>query len=419
MAKQEKYYSYALIAIVAIVAIVGIVVMMLNVQPKLGISTSTEQESLLGAAAATVCADSDGGKNYNLQGTATKGTSKVTDYCLTDGKRVVEYYCSNNKINSVSYDCSKVGKVCRNGACEKLPVCGNGIIEAGEECDSSNLNGQTCISKGYAGGTLKCSSTCKFNTTGCYPLPNLCGNGIIEAGEECDDGNLNYGDGCDQYCNLEGSWCNDTDGGKNYYLKGTVHWGPINEKYFDATDSCDSAGETLLENYCESGDHMDTFYICPYGCNNGACLNKVLQITNLGSVTNPNVGGRLDYGNISKIREFAQQGKKFKVKAVISHYPSNAKYALLGEPNIEFDCATYTYAPATGTPYGGWITCTKQRQVVYSNYSAYTEADLWFMIPIASSYNGNVVVASTKLYRNATYLLDDSLFVNYAEVYTY
>jgi cysteine-rich repeat protein len=255
--------------------------------------------------------------------------------------------------------------------------------------------------------------TCKFV---------VCGDGILDEAEECDDGNKVNGDGCDQYCNLENVQCTDSDGGRNYYVKGTAIGGDSNG-YSNLTDFCAGGGgvdiRTLREAYCSGNTILAENYICPYGCNNGACLNKVLQITNLGSVTNPNVGGRLDYGNISKIREFAQQGKKFKVKAVISHYPSNAKYLLSGEPNITFDCPTYTYAPATGTPYGGWITCTKQRQVVYSNYSAYTEADLWFMIPMASSYNGNVVVASTKLYRNATYLLDDSLFVNYAEVYTY
>jgi hypothetical protein len=114
-ADKNKQYSFALIAIVAIVAIVGIVIMMMNAQPKLGISTITERESLLGAAAATACKDSDGGKNYGLQGTTTKGTNKVTDYCLADGKRLVEYYCSNGKINSITYDCTKVGKVCTNG----------------------------------------------------------------------------------------------------------------------------------------------------------------------------------------------------------------------------------------------------------------------------------------------------------------
>lgn len=51
-------------------------------------------------------------------------------------------------------------------------VCGNGIIELGEECDGTNLNGKTCANLGYASGTLKCYASthtfaCDFNKTGC------------------------------------------------------------------------------------------------------------------------------------------------------------------------------------------------------------------------------------------------------------
>lgn len=32
---------------------------------------------------------------------------------------------------------------------------------------------------------------------------NVCGDGLKGADEECDDGNLNNGDGCSQYCTVE------------------------------------------------------------------------------------------------------------------------------------------------------------------------------------------------------------------------
>jgi hypothetical protein len=45
--------------------------------------------------------------------------------------------------------------------------CGNGVIDAGEDCDQSNLNLQTCMTQGFAGGLLACGAGCKFDTSGC------------------------------------------------------------------------------------------------------------------------------------------------------------------------------------------------------------------------------------------------------------
>jgi len=48
-----------------------------------------------------------------------------------------------------------------------ISLCGNGVIDQGEECDGSNLAGQTCLSCGYTGGTLSCNSNCTINTSAC------------------------------------------------------------------------------------------------------------------------------------------------------------------------------------------------------------------------------------------------------------
>jgi hypothetical protein len=52
-----------------------------------------------------------------------------------------------------------------------FPVrCGNGVIDPGEDCDSINLNGQTCVSVTmgtHPAGTLHCQSTCQFDMSGC------------------------------------------------------------------------------------------------------------------------------------------------------------------------------------------------------------------------------------------------------------
>jgi cysteine-rich repeat protein len=61
--------------------------------------------------------------------------------------------------------------------------CGNGRVEAGEECDDGNQS-----------DTDACLSTCKWAT---------CGDGHVRAGvEDCDDGNTIDGDGCSSTCLL-------------------------------------------------------------------------------------------------------------------------------------------------------------------------------------------------------------------------
>jgi hypothetical protein len=41
------------------------------------------------------------------------------------------------------------------------------VIDPGEQCDQSNLNGETCVSQGFATGVLKCGAGCVFDTSGC------------------------------------------------------------------------------------------------------------------------------------------------------------------------------------------------------------------------------------------------------------
>lgn len=92
--------------------------------------------------------------------------------------------------------------------------CGNKKLDPGEECDRAIMTGQPgacpastadcddknkCTTDGYAGAIGDCSAHCTQT-----PIPNCCGNGLVEAGEECDDGNVVDKDGCDNACKLPG-----------------------------------------------------------------------------------------------------------------------------------------------------------------------------------------------------------------------
>ncbi len=65
---------------------------------------------------------------------------------------------------------------------ECTPICGDGIVSLGEECDDGQNDG------GYG----ECGEGCV--------LGSFCGDGIVDGDEECDDGNNLDGDGCGSGC---------------------------------------------------------------------------------------------------------------------------------------------------------------------------------------------------------------------------
>lgn len=72
------------------------------------------------------------------------------------------------------------------------PMCGDGIEQLGEQCDDGNA---------------VADDGCEPD---CTETPN-CGDGSVQTGEECDDGNTTPGDGCDDICLLEGNYCPESE----------------------------------------------------------------------------------------------------------------------------------------------------------------------------------------------------------------
>lgn len=66
------------------------------------------------------------------------------------------------------------------------PVCGDDLIDAGEECDGTDLGGMACVDLGYDYGDLGCTGDCTYDTSSCFY--SFCGDGFQEPGEDCDGG---------------------------------------------------------------------------------------------------------------------------------------------------------------------------------------------------------------------------------------
>ena len=112
------------------------------------------------------CGDDTGGQNQNNN----TGDPVCGDGVLDPGEQ-----CDNGSENSDTNP-----DACRTSC--RDPYCGDGVVDTGEQCDGSALAGETCASLGLGNhGTLTCAD-CTFSDASCY----TCGDGLLDPGEACD-----------------------------------------------------------------------------------------------------------------------------------------------------------------------------------------------------------------------------------------
>jgi fibro-slime domain-containing protein len=176
----------------------------------------------------------------DVSATCGNGVLNSGEEC-DDGNTVSGDGCSNACRIEPGWTCPTVDKPCveLDAARVEPAVCGDGVIESGETCDDGNtVSGDGCsstceIEPGYA---------CPTPGQPCVksPTPLLCGNGVLNPGETCDDGNTVPGDGCSGTCQIEPGWTCPT----------------VDEPCVRITSSC---GDGLVEpgEQCDEGTALD------------------------------------------------------------------------------------------------------------------------------------------------------------------
>ena len=152
-----------------------------------GCSSRCEREQVL-VAAASVCGNGVLEINEECDDRNRRDNDGCSSTCLLEvgicGDGIVQSLlgeqCEQSKHDdSTGYNCSNCRFVSNS--------CGDGVLDAGEECDNGALNSA-------------------LPDEACRPDCSLarCGDLVLDTSEECDDGNRVSNDGCNRFCLLEG-----------------------------------------------------------------------------------------------------------------------------------------------------------------------------------------------------------------------
>jgi cysteine-rich repeat protein len=149
-------------------------------------------------------------------GTVGKNTKTFLDTGLNFNTMYhykIRTYKTNRKNTRIQY--SPDSNTVSTKTHDQGSICGDGILDANEECDDGNsIDNDAChndCTLPYCGdGVIDQDEECDDGNTidgdGCSAICTIeafCGDGILDPNEECDDGNNIDGDGCSATCTIE------------------------------------------------------------------------------------------------------------------------------------------------------------------------------------------------------------------------
>ena len=158
------------------------------------------------------CSDDSGNTSSEEKVICGNGILEGEEIC-DDGNAEAGDGCSDSCTIEAGWSCSKAGTPCTEDEPKEQVVCGDGKKSSDEACDDGNTEDGD-----------GCSSDCKVEDGWRCPTPGescvertgdeeaVCGDGLLDGEETCDDGNAADGDGCSSGCALEDGWQCQTPG---------------------------------------------------------------------------------------------------------------------------------------------------------------------------------------------------------------
>lgn len=96
------------------------------------------------------------------------GEHNSTGYAVTMGGSGSPAQCGDSLDNDGDGDVDLADSGCANANDTSEALCGDNFLDSGEDCDGSQLGGETCASQGHPpGGTLGCTAQCTFDESQC------------------------------------------------------------------------------------------------------------------------------------------------------------------------------------------------------------------------------------------------------------
>jgi hypothetical protein len=127
------------------------------------------------------CAGNDcAGARCSIDADCNDGSPTPANVCKDSGQSIVYIIAADPAAGTHGFDVDDSAGGSVNVEVTVSFVCGNGVARGGEQCDVSDLRGQSCDSLGRGTGNLICGNDCTFDFTGCAfatPTPEGSGGG--------------------------------------------------------------------------------------------------------------------------------------------------------------------------------------------------------------------------------------------------